>query len=616
MADYRKIRRSQYIYPFGVGALYDLSDESFIAVDISKWDSNYGEKLSLNRLEHRLRVEHFKMPESYNSMGGKKKSWQLKKLPYERFPKWLFCRSCGTMVQWTRSKEVNGETPKCDAPDCKINPNLTPMRYVMACNKGHVADVDWHYWAHSYPKKDCKVKDKLKYKSREKKGGPALPTVICEHCNASRNLMHITSKMAGLAALGIRCKGLQPWESSWNSEVKCDGEVSAVQRSASNLYYPKLISALDIPLGKEEKLENEELDHAIKAHSDYSRILTKLQSSEGTATEAIIKLRADEIADTIHCSPEYVLALAQSESAVHGEEKITEQVAINEQDILFEEWQVLVSPSSNSSKYFSSHEEFLVGNKFRLDELLEKLILIPKLREVTALRGFHRITPSQEDFIPVDLGKKINWLPATEVFGEGIFISLKEESITSWIKKHETAITERLLVMQNKYNHLHLDFLPEPTPKFVLLHTLAHLLIRQLAFECGYAASSLRERIYASDEGTTMSGILIYTADSDSEGSLGGLVRQGNKDRFIPTLITALERGQWCSADPVCKELPGQGMNGLNRAACHSCTLLAETSCISHNSLLDRMLLLGEDEKNHNYGFFSEMIKRYRMELL
>ena len=157
---------------------------------------------------------------------------------------------------------------------------------------------------------------------------------------------------------------------------------------------------------------------------------------------------------------------------------------------------------------------------------------------------------------------------------------------------------------------MQLDFLPQPTPKFVLLHTLAHLLVRQLAFECGYAASSLRERIYASDKGTPMSGILIYTADSDAEGSLGGLVRQGNKDRFIPTLITALERGQWCSADPVCRELSGQGMNGLNRAACHSCSLLSETSCISHNSLLDRMLLLGYDEINHDYGFFSEMINK------
>jgi len=609
MAIYRKIRRSQYVYPSGVGALYDVSDESLIAADISKWPPNYGERLNLKRLEQRLRVDHFKMPESYSEMGSNQKSYKLGKLPYERFPKWLFCRTCGRMVNWTKSKE-SGEIPKCENSECRKKPNLTPMRYVMACTKGHVKDVDWHYWAHSDPKKECKVKNKLNYKSRERSGGPALPTVICEHCNASRNLLYITSKKAGLAMLGISCGGLQPWESDWNNDVKCDGEIRAVQRSASNLYYPKLISALDIPLGQEKQAENKELENSIKSHSLYSMLLKKLQSSEGSD---FIETLANEIADTISCSSDDVLTLANKELGDHGDEKITEQVIIDESEILFEEWQALTNPSKNNNSNFSAQEEFLGEHKwfFDLNEVFDKLVLVTKLREVTALRGFHRITPSQEEFVAVDLGKKINWLPATEVFGEGIFISLNEESITSWSKENKAAITERLQVMQNKYDQLQLNFLPQPTSKFVLLHTLAHLLIRQLAFECGYAASSLRERIYASDKGTPMSGILIYTADSDAEGSLGGLVRQGNKDRFIPTLITALERGQWCSADPVCRELPGQGLNGLNRAACHSCTLLSETSCISHNSLLDRMLLLGNDEKNHNYGFFSKMIEKY-----
>lgn len=615
MTVYRKIRRSHYIYPSGVGALYDISDESLIAVDISKWPPNYGEKLNLKRLEQRLRVDHFKMPESYSELGSNQKLWAVKKLPYERFPKWLFCRACGTMVKWTRSKE-NGEIPKCENFQCRKKPNLTPMRYVMACNKGHVQDVDWHYWAHSDPKKECKVKNKLKYKSHEKSGGPALPTVICEDCNASRNLLYITSKEAGLAMLGISCGGLQPWESDWDSEVKCDGEIRAVQRSASNLYYPKLISALDIPLGQEEQPENKELDTSIKSHSYYSKILKKLQSSKGDTAHEFTKMLADDIAESLNCSTDYVLTLANKELDNHGDEKITEQVVIDESEVLIEEWQALTNPSKNNNNNFSAQEEFLGEHKFGLHKVLDKLVLVNKLREVTALRGFHRITPSQEEFVTVDLGQKINWLPATEVFGEGIFISLKEESIISWSKKNEAAITERLQVMQNKYDQLQLDFLPQPTPKFVLLHTLAHLLVRQLAFECGYAASSLRERIYASNKGTPMSGILIYTADSDAEGSLGGLVRQGNKDRFIPTLITALERGQWCSADPVCRELSGQGMNGLNRAACHSCSLLSETSCISHNSLLDRMLLLGYDERNHDYGFFSEMINKSLSESL
>ena len=107
MAIYRKIRRSQYIFPSGVGALYDISDESMIAMDISKWKPNYGEKLNLKRLEQLLRVNHFKMPESHSDMGNKKYSTAKDKLPFLRFPQWLFCRSCGTMIQWSRQKDID-----------------------------------------------------------------------------------------------------------------------------------------------------------------------------------------------------------------------------------------------------------------------------------------------------------------------------------------------------------------------------------------------------------------------------------------------------------------------------------------------------------------------------
>mgnify|MGYP001357290385 CR=1 FL=1 len=152
-----------------------------------------------------------------------------------------------------------------------------------------------------------------------------------------------------------------------------------------------------------------------------------------------------------------------------------------------------------------------------------------------------------------------------------------------------------------------------------MLHTLAHLLILQLSFECGYAAASLRERIYSADPGSgfdPMASILIYTADSDSEGSLGGLVRQGLPDKLIPTFLSALESGSWCSSDPICRELAGQGLEGLNRAACHCCSLIAETSCTGFNTLLDRMVLLGDDEEQGNYGFFSEVLKNVKSDAL
>ena len=63
----------------------------------------------------------------------------------------------------------------------------------------------------------------------------------------------------------------------------------------------------------------------------------------------------------------------------------------------------------------------------------------------------------------------------------------------------------------------------------MLIHSLAHAVIDQWALDSGYPASSLRERLYVDDD---MAGFLIYTATSDSAGSLGGVVAEAEPDRL------------------------------------------------------------------------------------
>jgi hypothetical protein len=283
-----------------------------------------------------------------------------------------------------------------------------------------------------------------------------------------------------------------------------------------------------------------------------------------------------------------------------------------------EEWPAFIDSETSNRAYqnFTANPVSITKLKqtYGLENLIDKLVLVPRLREVRVLRGFHRIQPGDDEkLVHASLTPYPKWMPGIEVFGEGIFISFSEKAIVSWEKEYKNAIGKRIDAMNNRHKESVLSFLPEPTPRFVMLHTLAHLLILQLSFECGYAAASLRERIYSAEPGSEsgpMAGFLIYTADSDSEGSLGGLVRQGSPDRLIPTLLTALERGSWCSSDPICRELAGQGLQGLNRAACHCCSLIAETSCTGFNTLLDRMILLGSDEEDGCYGFFSEVLKK------
>ena len=146
------------------------------------------------------------------------------------------------------------------------------------------------------------------------------------------------------------------------------------------------------------------------------------------------------------------------------------------------------------------------------------------------------------------------------------------------------------------------EYLPFPSAKFVLVHTFSHLLIKQLCFQSGYQAASIKERLYVNDS-KGMCGVLIYTADADSEGSLGGLVRMSDEKRLADSIRSMLDTAGWCSADPTCIEIGSPGTRGLNKAACHACSLISETSCSVMNALLDRGLLVGSKSENLT-GYF------------
>jgi hypothetical protein len=224
-------------------------------------------------------------------------------------------------------------------------------------------------------------------------------------------------------------------------------------------------------------------------------------------------------------------------------------------------------------------------------------------RDLASQQGMLRLGPPDE-----------MWLPAYMVFGEGIFLTLDEELLRQW--ESQQAIQDRVTPLIINYTahrrarhlrHRHIG------ARYILLHTLAHLLINRLTYECGYSSAALRERIYVSENSIApMAGILIYTAAGDAEGTLGGLVRMGSPGRLEPLLEHALAGSQWCSADPVCMEMGtsgGQGPGSMNLAACHGCCLIPETACEEFNCLLDRGLVIGTFD-NQAIGFFSLAIER------
>jgi hypothetical protein len=201
------------------------------------------------------------------------------------------------------------------------------------------------------------------------------------------------------------------------------------------------------------------------------------------------------------------------------------------------------------------------------------------------------------------LAVRANWLPAIEVYGEGIFVTLDQEKVLEW-ERREAVKKQVDKFLKLSGQSFWGDLLPQPTGRLILLHTIAHLLIRQLSFSCGYSSSALRERIYSSieSEPEKMCGLLIYTSSGDSEGSLGGLAREGEPHRLLKTLVSAIRNADWCTSDPVCGEL-WSGPGSLNHAACHACSLLPETSCQFRNLLLNRSFVIGSDGS----GYFDDI---------
>ena len=278
----------------------------------------------------------------------------------------------------------------------------------------------------------------------------------------------------------------------------------------------------------------------------------------------------------------------------------------------FEEYMALTGEISTPKGALGDFSrESMPTDEYHLPHI-KSISLIDKVRVVNALVGFSRITPvvNSDDSGFVSVKKdSTRWYPAYQVRGEGIFIELNQDDIEHWVQDNPR-IRERAERLNFNYceSFIGKNHPRTISPKFIMLHTLAHLLITQLSFECGYSVASLSERLYCAEEsdGKKMAGILIYTASGDSEGTLGGLVRQGRPDAFPRIFRKAVYTAKTCSNDPVCIMSKGQGRDSLNLAACHACALLPETCCEERNSFLDRGMIAGTFEER-NIGFFSEI---------
>ena len=284
-----------------------------------------------------------------------------------------------------------------------------------------------------------------------------------------------------------------------------------------------------------------------------------------------------------------------------------------------DEWKVFIDPShAQRTRDFRLRE---VAPPARFAKYFDKIVLAERLREVRALIGFTRIESPGDYDSPADFPPEQRmrlsrgnprWVPANEIRGEGIFFQFSEKKLRDWAA-HVKRLNSEFLTAHKQWRSARGLLPPEeffPEIRFVLLHSFAHALIRQLSLECGYTTASLRERIYSQDpsgEGSAMAGVLIYTGAPDSEGTLGGLVSLGEPATLQRHLNQALDSMRLCSSDPLCAEHhPGKEETTLHGASCHACLFAPETSCERGNKYLDRSVLVSTVEQDQ-YAFFPDL---------
>jgi len=529
------------------------------------------------------------------------------------FPKWFYCPRCKQFkeyYEWFKSwKEVGkGQAyfypPKCSNKEC-YEEILEQVRFVMTCPNGHIQDLPWKYWNNRTTAKQ--PEQDFSETEEDEKGGPIFLDFNSKCCsdqkliysvsreNSELSGIHIACKscgksenLGGVFGFRMKCSGNTPWF-GLRDRQNCEEKLKVVIKSSNSIYYANIISSIYIPVNQNPL--------SIAARVAISNLIENKQTTEQIIN--IIKM--------IYKVPEDIILQYLNE----GNEGFVSEMAYRKVEY---DYFLSKENESDDSIKFSKID---VKDKIKG---FETIVRIDKLKQITVQTSFTRQMPIDSDAILLtdDEFEEIQYevkrqsttsnnintsiLPGVESFGEAILFTIEKSQLDKWCDNGN--VMERASIIKNNAQFSQRKFIrrisDDITPQLLLIHTLSHLIIKELEYVCGYPAASLKERLYISDN---MLGFMILAIEG-TEGSLGGLVSQcDNLDNLNRIINSAIERAKDCSSDPICENSDGQGVENLNLAACYSCALLPDISCEMFNSFLDRKLLIDKD-----FGFFKKEI--------
>lgn len=582
-----QIRQSHLVTTFGPGAMVDLPDHSVIIGGLDNWSGYRDRQIFEDRLAAKVAkllqmssVDFFAPPADKDDPNA-----QITGITAWQFPEWFIAQGeFPPPVPGSRPRPLvhRADLVKGQYELDRKKYRVVPIRFVQACPRGHVSDINWRVFVHG---KGATCSRSLWLEERGT-GGELTDIVVRCECGLFKELSATTKRED--VPLGF-CNGPRPWLGNYASEP-CGGPGGKPQpnrlliRSASNSYFAQTLSAISIP----------EANNAVKAAVElvYQDFLSVAESEDDIRKER----RKPKVSSALE---------GLSDADVWREVQRRQQgVPPPAPSIRSAEVETLMSADeigqdkAGSLLYARAVKGLTNEGTMRH---VSRVVKVHRLREVVAQIGFTRFEASVPDVNgELELGVEraalsLNetWLPAIENRGEGVFVGIKRDSVNEWLKRD--AVKQRAEQLGRGFQAWKVNQAAGSNAAFVgveyvMLHTLAHLLITAVSLDCGYAASSIRERIYAVPAGL---GLLLYTSSPDAEGTLGGLVESA--DRLPTYLERALALGELCSNDPVCAQhQPDRREEDrcLLGAACHGCLLLPESSCERRNDYLDRALVV------------------------
>lgn len=604
------VRRSQIITTHGPGSILDFraggyggAAVSVVAAGLEEWDRwapppglGHPQTVYEPRLQKQLNVDGFRLPPVAPQVAPGVYSKAAGKLVGVRYPQWLQCPECHLIrraASNTWCEDPGDPASYCascsDAAGGRNRVHVVPVRFIVMCVRGHLDEFPWDLWVRHDAQCPTRPAERPRRELRlegSATAGLAGLRLTCLGCGASRPMEGCFVE----DAIPRQCHGRRPWLGT-DADEPCDERPRVVQRGASNTYFSVVESALDIPPWSDD------------VEKKVGGCWAPLERAADSVERAVI-IRTFRLAEVTGRSEAELLEII--------EERITRLRSPN-RNLRWEEYRQFVEHTTP----FGENSEFEIRPAPAPPELagwLHSVTRATRLREVRALRGFTRVIPptyGDEDRVAALSLNRQTWLPAIENRGEGIFIQLREDRVQEW--ESRTNVVDRAARIRAAYEQAWHDrgrpgAPPKSvTPRLLLVHSLAHALIRQLSLSCGYGSASLRERLYVDTHDWEMAGLLVFTSSPDADGTLGGLARQGEPGNIVRVFEETLASMVWCSSDPLCIEGVHAMTEPANGAACHACLLASETSCEEFNAFLDRASLVGTPS-DPSLGYFEDYL--------